>query len=284
MSEIITISNSVLTVAVSTYGAELKSIIKDGKEYLWDGNPDVWSGQAPILFPLCGGLKDDKYIYDGKEYSLPKHGFARKSEFVAESVSEESATFLLKSNPDTLKNYPFEFELRITYTLNGNTIDVKNEVINKGVNDMYFSIGAHEGYACPEGIEEYSVIFEVPENLNASVLDGNLLEYNTVKIGENVTELPLKQEYFAIDALVFLDLKSRKASIKNRKTGKIIDVEYDGADYLLLWTKPNAKYICFEPWCGIPDFVDSDFDITKKKGIIRLEAGNTCIKKHSITL
>ena len=283
MSKNITISNSKLTVTINTFGAELKSIIQDGTEYLWNGDPDVWSGQAPILFPLCGGLKDDKYIFKGKEYTLPKHGFARNSEFIAERTTSDSATFLLTSDESTLKDFPFEFELRITYTLKGNVIDVKNEVTNKGSEDMYFSIGAHEGYACPEGIEEYSIIFEQPENLNASVLDGNLLEYDTVNIAENVTELPLKQEYFEIDALVFLDLKSRKASLKNNQTGKTIDVAFDGFDYLLLWTKPGANYICIEPWCGIPDFVDSDYDITKKTGIIKLEAGKTCVKEHSIT-
>ena len=148
--------------------------------------------------------------------------------------------------------------------------------------NMYFSIGAHEAYACPEGIEEYSIVFDKAEDLNASRLEGNFLKYETVNVGENISEFPLKTEYFATDALVFLDLKSKKVSLKNRKTGEAIEVDFNGFPYLLLWTVPGAGYICIEPWCGIPDFVDSDYDITKKKGIIKVLPESICSKTHSI--
>ena len=63
-------------------------------------------------------------------------------------------------------------------------------------------------------------------------------------------------------------------------------VEFEGFDYLFVWTKPKAyaNYICIEPWCGIPDFVDSDFDITKKRGIVKLEANSEKVLTHSIIL
>ncbi len=284
MSRNVTISNEELEVVINTYGAELKSMKKCGKEYLWGGDPEVWSGQAPILFPICGAFKDDKYIYEGKEYTIPKHGFARTSEFELESAEKEKAVFLLKSTEETYKNYPFEFELRITYLLNGNRLEVTFETTNKGENKMYFSIGSHEAYDCPEGIEEYSVIFEHEEEFESNILDGELLEYNKIKLEKTGTEFPLKYKYFAIDAQVFTNAKSRKVTLKNRKTGKCIDVAFPDADYLLLWTKPTGKYICIEPWSGVPDFVDSDYDITHKPGIVELESGKTNIKKHSITL
>lgn len=284
MSEKITISNGVLEAVISTYGAELKSLKKYGEEYLWGGDPKVWSGQAPVLFPICGGLKNGKYIYEGSEYKLEKHGFARKSEFEIEKAEKTRATFLLKANEDTLKKYPFEFELRITYLLEEDEIKVSYAVTNIGNNSMYFSIGSHEAYDCPEGIEEYSVIFEHEEKFESSILDGELLEHNTILLGENTREFPLKYEYFAVDAQVFLNLKSRRAILKNRRTGKSIEVTYEDADYFLLWTKPNGRYICIEPWSGIPDFVDSDCDITHKIGIIKLGAGETSVKKHSIKL
>ena len=148
MAEQLKITNGVITALISTKGAELKSVVKDGKEYLWDGNPDIWSGQAPLLFPICGGLKDDKYRFEGKEYTLKKHGFARLSEFEIERKEEASITFILRSKEEIKKQYPFDFELRVTYTLLENKIDVAYSVKNVGSGDMYFSIGAHEGYAC----------------------------------------------------------------------------------------------------------------------------------------
>ena len=283
MAEQLKITNGVITALISTKGAELKSVVKDGKEYLWDGNPDIWPGQAPLLFPICGGLKDDKYRFEGKEYTLKKHGFARFSEFEIERKEEASITFILRSKEEIKKQYPFDFELRVTYTLLENKIDVAYSVKNVGSGDMYFSIGAHEGYACSGGIEEYSLVFDKDENFTCNILDGNLLEYNTYSVGEG-RELPLKYDFFAIDALTFLNLKSRGVDLVHKPTGKSLRVEFDGFDYLFVWTKPNANYICIEPWCGIPDFVDSDFDITKKRGIVKLEANGEKVLTHSIIL
>ena len=282
MSKQVTISNNDISVIISTFGAEIKSVIKNGKELIWEGNPEYWSGQAPLLFPICGGLKDDKFVFEGKEYNLPKHGFARLSEFELESHDSEMAVFLLRSDDESLKQYPFEYELSVIYTLDKSKLNVEYNVKNMTDKNMYFSIGAHEAYACPEGIEEYSIVFDKAEDLNASRLEGNFLKYETVNVGENISEFPLKTEYFATDALVFLDLKSKKVSLKNRKTGEAIEVDFNGFPYLLLWTVPGAGYICIEPWCGIPDFVDSDYDITKKKGIIKVLPKHICSKNHSI--
>ena len=282
MSKQVKISNNDISVTISTFGAEIKSVIKNGKEMIWDGNPEFWSGQAPVLFPICGGLKDDKFIFEGKEYTLPKHGYARKTEFELESVGQEKAVFLLRSDEESIKKYPFEYELRVIYTLDGSKLNVEYNIKNIADKNMYFSIGAHEAYACPEGIEEYSIVFDKAEDLNALQLDGNLLKYGTINIEKNVSELPLRTEYFEHDALVFLDIKSRKVSLKNQRTDETIDVEFDGFPYLLLWTIPGANYICIEPWCGIPDFIDSDYDITKKKGIIKVLPKHTCSKTHSI--
>lgn len=285
MSQLITISNDILKVSISTYKAELTSVIKDGKELIWQVDPDVWTEQCPILFPICGGLKESKYIYCGKEYTLPKHGFARRTEFEVESVSDTKAVFLLRSNEETLKNYPFEFEFRATFMLDGEKLLTTYETKNLSDKDMYFSVGAHEGYSCPNGIEEYSVIFETPENLKRNTLSGNLLENNSesLGLGEAVTELPLKYEYFSVDALVFTELKSRKVTLLNRNTKEEIKLEFPDHDYFLIWTKPNANYVCLEPWCGVPDFVGSSFDISEKRGIITLPPGKADTRNHVIT-
>jgi len=283
MNEQVIISSKELNITINTLGAEITSVKKNNEELMWQGDPAIWSGHAPLLFPICGGLKDDKYFYQGNEYSLPKHGFARRSEFELETKSENSATFLLKSNNETKKSYPFDFELRVIYTISGSELSVKYDVKNLTDGDMYFSIGAHEAYSCPNGIEEYSVIFEKEEDLTATQLDGNYLTYKTNEISKNATELPLKNEYFSIDALVFLNIKSRKVILKNNITGKEIKVEFDGFPYLLIWTKPYANYICIEPWCGIPDFMDSDCDITHKTGILKISKSKGLSREHKIT-
>lgn len=279
----VTISNEYLTVAISSKGAEMQSIKKEAREHLWNGDPSIWSGRAPLLFPVCGALKDDKFIFSDKEYTLPRHGFARQSEFEVESAEKEKAVFLLRSNEETLTKYPFEFELRVTYALDKSRINIEYAVKNLSKGEMYFSIGSHEAYACPEGIEAYSVIFDKCEDLTANRLDNGLVSQRTINLGTNTQELPLRREYFEEDSLNFLNLNSRKVTLKNRKTGEQIEVQFDGADYFLIWQKPGANYICLEPWCGIADFTDSDPDITKKRGIVCLPASGTFTKNHSIT-
>jgi galactose mutarotase-like enzyme len=282
MSKEIKITSESLKVTISTMGAEITSIKKGEKELIWQADPNVWKGHAPLLFPTCGGLKEDKFVYCGKDYTMPKHGFARTSEFEIETVTENSAAFLLKSNSETKNCYPFDFELRVIYSLNKSELTVTYNIKNMTNGDMYFSIGSHEAYSCPDGISEWSIIFEKSEDFIATPVNGPLLTYDENVILKNTRILPLKDEYFEIDALVFQNLKSRKLILKNDRTGYEIGLDFDGFPYLLVWTKPNAKYICIEPWCGIPDFVDSNFDITKKKGIMRLEKEGNTTRTHKI--
>ena len=244
MAEQLIVSNGIIKANFSPKGAELLSVVKDGKEKIWIGDPDVWALHSPLLFPICGGLKDNKFIYEGKEYTLQKHGYVRFVEFEVESHTDTKLVFLHRWNNETLSQFPFRYELRVIYTLEDSALKVDYNVKNLDDTCMYYSIGAHEGYYCPEGIEEYSIIFDKDENLDGNISNGNLLEYETINVGKNTCELPLKYEYFAVDALVFLNLKSRKVSLKNRRTGEEIGLEFEGHDFFLLWTKPNANYIC----------------------------------------
>lgn len=283
MAEQLILLNEQIKATFSTKGAELISLEKNGKEQIWIGNPEVWPSHAPILFPICGGLKDDKYLYNGKEYTLQKHGYIRFTEFQVESKSENKIVFLHRFNEETLKQFPFEYELRIIYTLDGSSLRIDYSVKNLSKDEMYYSIGGHEGYYCPEGIEDYSIIFEKPEMFDSTVLNGNLLENFTINVGKNTCELPLKYEYFAVDALSFLDLKSRKVSLKNRKTGEERLLEFKDHDVFFVWTKPGAKYVCLEPWCGCPDFMDSEYDFRSKRSIIRLSGKEETTRTHTIT-
>lgn len=276
------ISNEYITVTVSAKGAELKSIVKNGKELLWQGDPRVWDGQAPVLFPICGCLKDGKFTYNGKEYFPPKHGFARLSDLEIETHEQEKAVFLLRSDEETLKQYPFSFEFRVIYSLEKTKLTVTYHIRNTGGKDMYFSVGGHEGYACPDGIEAYSLLFEEPENLDSVLLTGPLLSHETVNLGKNTKELSLKNEYFSFDTLVFLNLKSEAVTLQNRNTEESVRLNFSGSTALLVWSKPDAEFVCLEPWCGLPDYIDCDGDIANKKGMIKLSPNEVCEKSHHI--
>lgn len=278
----ITLKNGVLSVEISEKGAEMQSIAVKGEERLWNGDPAFWTGRAPVMFPICGGLPDDRFTYRDREYVLKKHGFAKNMIFEVEKASEHMAVFVLRSSKETLEMYPWEFEFRVVYSLRGAGVKIDYEAINLSKETMYASVGAHEAYACPEGIEDYDVIFEKKETLDTYELDGNLTSGRRTRIITDTDTLPLYYKYFAVDALVFKDLKSRSAMLRNRRTGKSVTVDFDGFDYFLLWTKPQAGYICLEPWAGIQPETGAGADITEKEGINAIEAGGRLSLTHTI--
>lgn len=280
----ITIKNEFLTAKFNEVGAELRSLTMNDREYIWEGRPEVWKSACPMMFPICGGLKEDKYIFEGKEYTLEKHGYARFKVFEVESLSETAVTFLHKSDEETKVSFPFDYELRVTYTLCEKTLKIDYSVINKTDKTMYFSIGSHEGYATPEGIEDYDVIFPEKETLDAGVLYGNLLSHQRMPIIKEQNYLPLYEKHFTIDALVFTDLKSKSATLRNRKNGRGVRVDFPDAHYFLLWHKPNAPYMCLEPWNGVQDIVGSSYELTEKEGITALSSGKEFFYTHSITV
>ena len=277
---LITISNGELKVTVSTKGAELQAITdKNGVERLWNGDPAFWTGRAPVLFPIAGGLKDDQYTFDGATYPMPKHGTVRKSMWQVEKVGEDFVTFIIT---DKAPGFPFEYELRATYTLKGNAVEAAYSVTNRDSKRFAFSLGSHEAFATPEGIENYEIVFDKAEKLNQYPLLGNLIAREPVCLGDSVTVLPMKEEYFAVDAMVFADIASRKVTLQSKLHDRKVIVDFPQCGVLMLWTKPGAPYLCIEPWCNAPDFVDQDPDFAAKKGIMILNPGEEKTVTHTM--
>ena len=280
--ELVHIRNQHLQVSISPVGAEIQSVIDEqGRERMWQGDPEVWSGRAPILFPVAGGLRDDYYLWQGKKYPLPKHGFVRRIPWQVESVEETQATFLMTEKHE---GFPFDYELRAVFTLEGNTLQVAYHVKNVQDAPFYFSIGAHEAYLLPGGIEQYVVHFDEEERLDRYVIVGNGILPEPECMAESTKVLPLRYSDYTVDALVFKHLKSRGVEIRGGD-GRMIRVEAPQHPVLMFWTKPNmnAPYLCIEPWCNAPDLVDAPYEIDRKFGFMRLEAGEEKVRLHRIT-
>ncbi|MFD1605730.1 aldose 1-epimerase family protein [Flavobacterium artemisiae] len=281
---ITTISNSRLTASIKHAGAELFSI-KDNqnKEYIWEGNPDFWGKHSPVLFPIVGTLKNNTYTINGKEYQLPRHGFARDMEFELTEKTENKAIFSLQSSDETLKKYPFAFELQLIYTLNENALEIAYNVINKSDEKMPFSIGAHPAIALPENFENYAFEFEKEEILKYYLLENDLIS-NQTKILETKNNLvPLNYELFKNDALIFKALESNSLTILE-SSKPYIKVDFEDFPSLGIWTKENAPFVCIEPWLGYSDTLENSGDLYKKEGILILDENKTFTSKFSITI
>ncbi len=280
----IIIKNEILSCSINEKGAEIKSLKKGETEYIWCGDPKFWGKTAPVLFPAIGSSKDNKYTLNGKTYPMKKHGFLIGKKFTVENKSDSSVTLLYTHNEETLAVYPYEFEFRAVFTLVGESLKVEYKVKNLTGETMYFSVGAHEAYATPGGVEDYDLVFPNKENLDAILLDGPLVIDDTKTFAKNVDCFSIYEKYFEIDTLIFRKLKSKQVVLRNRKTERSVKVEYPDCDYLAFWHEPGAEFLCIEPWTSLTANANGDHDIKKKEGIVSLDPYGDYTNTHVITV
>lgn len=268
----VTIKNKELTVVINTLGAQIDSI-KDnatGREYMWEADPEIWEDKAPVLFPIVGRLENGKYVFEGKEYEMGMHGFAQNMEFAIENLSETSVCFVINSNEETKKVYPFDFEFRVIFTLDGRKLSTDFVTKNLSNRDMYYSVGSHEGFAISGGVENYSIVLDEVETLSKyEVLPSGVIGEMPVLCFDNTNTLKLSEEYFKVDALIFFDMKSKGMALRDDRSGEKIHVSFPDADTVLVWKEPNASFVCIEPWSGTPDLAWKRVDDFSKKYRIR---------------
>jgi galactose mutarotase-like enzyme len=287
---IFTIESENLVVQVNLKGMELCSIRSKatGREYLWQGDPQFWTGQAPVLFPIIGALKNGKTSFNEIDYALPKHGFIRNSS-LGKLIKQESnrLVFLVESSPETKAVYPFEFSFELTYEISGKALIVSHQITNRGDESMYYSLGGHPAFNLPmssnEKLEDYSVVFPKEETDHTwFIAEEGLIGGEGDLLLDHSKEIQLNDHIFDGDALIFKHLKSRSVSLVHAERGPFIRVDFEDFDYLGIWAKPGAPYVCLEPWLGIADSVNHSGKLVDKEGIRMLPAGDSESKEFTI--
>lgn len=278
---IYTIFNEYLSVSVDSMGAQLRSVRSaDGTEYLWQGDALYWADSSPVLFPYIARLYNNSYTYCGEAYSMSIHGFASKCEFTAETVSDDSITLLLRDSEETLSQYPFSFELRITYSLYGSVLEVRNRVRNTGSRLMPFALGAHPGFNVPlekgTEFEDHYLCFSEPcEPVRIGFTDelftsGECSPYPL----EDSRYIKLSHRLFDQDAII-LKGTAKAVTLGCFKSRKSLTLSFYGFDYFGIWHAPgsDAPYVCLEPWTSLPSRQGTVEELTEKKDMLMLRAG-----------
>ena len=286
----IQISNQQLKATINFKGAELSSLIQlsTDTEYIWQGDPIHWSRHAPVLFPIVGRLKNDEYIYQDLTYSLSQHGFARDMEFTLIRQEISYASFSLKSSSQTLMVYPFKFELIITYELIDNRLEVNYLVINKDPNTMYFSIGGHPAFNCPVDFRskrsDYQLVFSSVETAQTQLIENGLRTGDRQLILQDEQSLPITDDLFDQDALIFENLTSSAVSLQ-KGNKKVLTFHFDQFPFLGIWSKSQtAPFVCLEPWFGVADTKDTNHLLANKEGIQTLQSTDEFSCQYSIEL
>ncbi|MFK8020836.1 MAG: aldose 1-epimerase family protein [Pseudomonadales bacterium] len=287
---IIDIQSDEVEVSVNSTGAELHSmrLTKSKEEFIWSGKPEVWSGRAPILFPIVGALKHTNARYGKKCIALEKHGFVRHSELECVQRGRNCAAFRFESNAATLAQYPWPFELNVRFEITGRRLLIEYKVRNLGNDTLPFNIGSHPAFHLPirnGQHSDYSIVFNREEQLNLyEVNAAGLLSPNPRPYQLDTQGIPLSPNVFDNDALVFRNINSDTISLHHKSTGRRLSVETGGAPHLGIWAKPGSEFVCIEPWWGHADFDNAEQDFSNKTSIQSLKPGEQFNTFIAITL
>lgn len=286
------ITNNQVYAQIDTLGGQLVSL-RDlhGTEYLWQGDPQYWKGQAPILFPIVGSLRDGQAVIGDRVCKMPRHGLARTRQFKKVSSRTDAAVFRLESDASTRSIYPFDFALSVSYELADHSITQLFTIENRGEGGMPFCLGLHPGFNIPLGKDEkftdYVLAFETEESCDSPVLDpdtGLVLTGRRRPVLENSRQLRMDHGLFKEDALVLERLRSRKVSLYSTVSGRGVEMIFDGFDYFGVWQPLNAPFICLEPWTGTATCDNEDDIFAHKRGMKLLGSGESCQLSCKITL
>lgn len=285
------IENEYLKIGVNTKGAELCSIWSkcNNQEYLWQADPAFWSFHSPNLFPVVGNCTDNKILINGVEYSMPRHGFARHSEFSLLNSAPDKLVFYLDYSDKTLAVYPFKFRLLLSYVIHETDIQVRFEVINLDNKAILFSLGAHPAFNVPvrpgETYSDYYIEFEKDENLKQELFNSlGFFTGQSIPYELNDRKLDLNTELFNDGALVFKTLNSRKLILKSKKLTGSVQLSFQDFNSLGIWAIPGAPFVCIEPWLGYADRAGGIQEFKTKEGIITLDPDNTFTATYSINI
>lgn len=289
----VTIENEFYRVAVNPLGSELWSIMEkaSGHEFLWQGQEEdrkIWPRRSPILFPVCGQLRDGTAVIDGKKYPMPLHGFARDYEHQIAGLKKDRVALSFTDSPETRKMYPFSFSLFVRYTLDGKVLRCRYDVENHSGGSMPFSVGYHTGYRCPlsdhSDARDCTLVFENEETLSRLLTEDNLISGKRVPFLQNERNIDLFGPWFP-GTCIMENPRSRYLELQDRRTGKSVRVGIAGFPQLVVWVgHEDRPFVCIEPWYGLPDEKDACGDFRRKKGIVTLDDGKTFSCEQTIEI
>ena len=287
------LKNEKLTIRVNWQGAELASIKSNstGKEYIWQADPSFWNRHSPVLFPFVGRLWDDKYRYNGTEYKMSQHGFARDKRFTLTQKKDSEVYFELTSTPETLKVYPFHFALTIGYKISGNKVEVIWKVRNNGFEVMPFQIGAHPAFNYIDFEESDDLkgyfAFDIKSDLLSSIIKDKGCVSNDKETISLDSEglLAINNHTFDKDALVLENEQVRKVVLMSKDKKPYIALHFN-APLVGLWSPPskNAPFVCIEPWYGRCDSIAYEGKIEDRAWTRLLEPGDIFETSYTIEI
>lgn len=284
------LENSRLCVEISEMGAEVTRIYdkKKGAEMLWEADPAYWKRHSPILFPNVGKTWRNTVTISGTQYPTSQHGFARDNSFRCICEKPDSASFMLTSSDETKEIYPFDFELIITYTLEGKTLRVGWEVRNTGEEEMYFTIGGHPAFrfmSREEKKTDYVLRFPGKDALEYILIDMGEAAADPSRVYKLELEdecCPVTEEMFENDALIFDGGQISEVWLCHKDKTPYVGMRCQGFPNFGIWSVKDAPFVCLEPWMGRCDDAGFDRELSEKPDVNSVAPGESFRQEYTI--
>lgn len=258
---IYTMENELLKVSVTTWGAQVCSVVRksDGTEHIWQADKSVWGYHAPILFPYTGKLVDGRMEARGNTYEGGQHGFARLMEHSFVRQNENEIVLELTDSPETLAQWPYRFRLVSTFTLEGDCLHHRLTVENRDEGEIRFGIGYHPAFRLPfdenHTASDYELRFDsIQSPMCLGTQPRGLLNGSWYSLAKNTDTIPLDEKLFANDSHCMVNLTARTLGLYEKGTGRGVECDISAFPYCLIWSKPvwPMPFVCIEPWMSLP--------------------------------
>ena len=276
MPDLVRIESDQLAVEVSSLGAEMQSLkTRDGRSWLWHGDPAFWAGRSPILFPIVGKAPDNRVLVDGQPYEMQQHGIARRSEFRLAENDTKSCLHELVSSEASKTVYPFDFRLTLRHSVEGLRLTLTAAVTNSGTKPLPFGLGFHSAFAWPlPGAEGQAHFVQLDNNgePKLSRLENGLRRPALLPSPFIKGRLVLEHGQFEEDAMIFPEGAGTGLTY-GAEGGPGLHFKFDNLSNLALWTKPGAPFLCVEPWHGTAPEAGAPAEIGARPYSLTLAAG-----------
>lgn len=273
------LQNKHLTVKISHIGAEILSVLADGFEFM-HAPTENWGATAPLLFPICGRLLNSEYSLGGKKFNMNIHGFISKEVFRVVSSSDTELTLVATESPATIAAYPFEFMMCVKYSLRGTSLSAEYTVTNRSGSVMPFMFGLHPGFVLPmeEGaaFDDYRLDLGVSEVLHYPLINGAFVSKASSCRPLVDGKLQISEEEICREQTLVFGGIGQSARLYREGGKRAVSISFsDGFPFLCLWKhpSPDERYLCIEPWSGVPS--DGNFDecFDTRENMLRIEPG-----------
>lgn len=288
-TEFIHLENESMSVFINPVGAEIKNVIskKTNHDIMWNGSEgDIWKGTSPIMFPVAVRFTNNEYTYKGNRYEMPTLGVVKASELELVKSTSQSATFVLEANEDTKKNYPFDFRLSVTYSLDGNELINEFNVENFGDEAMPYAMGGHPGFALPlkggKTRDDFEITLSSKVTTDRPILIEGSIGPERKPFLENEDVIGLTDMRVPDHGMVLLGHGVERIGVAEKGEKPFVEIRFDDFPNVNIWSPPSVPFVAIEPMIGHHDFAPSNIAIEDKDYLLQLGAGQSASASYSI--